>query len=109
MKRNLKKGDITVLSRTMRVRGILNNNKENESYKDFTIKWGVMEIEITGYSKADNNACGGWVYTANVEYKGEVYHVECIPQNRLSTVELYNESKKMKKLLEELEQTKKNK
>lgn len=101
MKREFNIQDVAHMSKGKRVRGILNYNQDNESYKDFTLKF-KDEVKIIGYIKGDEKICGGYVYDCEVEYKGIIYRVESISQLSLYPKKMWEQNVEMERRIKEL-------
>ena len=101
MKREFNIGDIAHLSKGKRVRGILNYNKDNESYKDFTMRW-KDEVKIIDYHKADVKV-GGYVYDCEVNKDDIIYRVEYISQYELVSKKMWEQSVELDEKIKELE------
>lgn len=102
MKREFNIDDIAHMAKGKRVRGILNYDTEDESYKDFTLRY-EDEVKVIKYQKADEKVCGGWIYDCKVEYKDVNYRVECISQFELCGKKLWEKNQELIKKIKELE------
>lgn len=100
MKREFNVGDIAHLSKGKRVRGILNYKKDNECYKDFTMRW-KDEVKILKHYKADDRV-GSYVYDCEVNFKGVTYIVENICQFDLVPKKMWEESVRLDRIIKEL-------
>jgi len=95
------KRDIAHINNNKRVRGILNYGKENESYKDFTLKSKTI-VEIVSITKGNFEVTGGYVYGVNVIHKGIEYYVDCVSQNNLASKSLWKTIEEQEILIKKL-------